>query len=488
MNNTPAPIPWSTAEILEATGGNLAAGPADGMFSGIAIDSRQIAAGQMFVAIVGEVHDGHTFVNSVLEKGIRGVLVEQNKAGDLMTGKHAQGGLTVIAVTDTTRALGDIAAFNRNRIPLKVIALTGSNGKTSTRTMLTRVVEQKYDTLATLGNLNNEIGLPLTLLRLEKAHTLAVLELGMNRPGEIKRLAEICRPDIGMITNVAPAHLEGLGSIDGVLRAKAELLEGLNIGAKIILNADDPRVAGLAENAPAEVLLFGLSDEADVRAERIHEQAQGLSFELKVPGESVDVFLATPGRFMVSNALAAAAAGYLMKIPLTEIKNGLERFQPVSGRMHIRELVNGIFLIDDAYNANPHSVKAALDTLQQVGRQRSRIVVLGDMLELGKASAALHRDVGRHAALTAPERLYLTGDFSNDTAQGAQDGGMNAGQIVIGSVEDITADLINRASNHDTILVKGSRGMRMERIVKELINTFGQNQRPPSEPAVYKGS
>jgi UDP-N-acetylmuramoyl-tripeptide--D-alanyl-D-alanine ligase len=340
--------------------------------------------------------------------------------------------------------------------------------------MLTLVAEQRYDTLATMGNFNNQIGLPLTLLRLEETHTLAVLELGMNQPGEIKRLAEICRPDVGMITNVAPAHLEGLGSIEGVLRAKGELLEELNTNAKAILNADDTRVAGLAENAPAEVLLFGLSDKADVRAAHIQEQGHGLSFSLVVPGETIEVYLATPGRFMVSNALAAAAAGYLMDIPLTEIKIGLERFQPVSGRMHIRKLKNGIHIIDDAYNANPHSVKAALDTLQQVAPQHSRIIVLGDMLELGQTSAALHHDVGRYAALAAPERLYLTGDFSGDMAQGARDGGLNIDQIVIGSVPEITADLITRGRSRDTILVKGSRGMRMERIVKELINTFGK--------------
>jgi UDP-N-acetylmuramyl pentapeptide synthase len=191
---------------------------------------------------------------------------------------------------------------------------------------------------------------------------------------------------------------------------------------------------------------------------------------------------------MVSNALAAAAAGYLMNIPLPAIKAGLERFQPLNGRMHIRELKNGINIIDDAYNANPHSVKAALDTLQQVAPQHSRIIVLGDMLELGKTSAALHHDVGRYAALAAPERLYLAGDFSGDTAQGARDGGLNANQIFIGSVPEITADLITRGRSRDTILVKGSRGMRMERIVKELINTFGQNQRPPVAPVAYKGS
>lgn len=474
MNTTPTPIPWKTDDILEATGGSLLAGAGHRMFQGIGIDSRNIAKEALFVAIVGDTHDGHTFVSSVLNMGVEGVLVQAEKAGDLAPGDLAAKGITVVGVADTTRALGALAAFNRRRTPLKVIALTGSNGKTSTRAMLTRIVENRYATLATQGNFNNEIGLPLTLLRLEKKHTLAVLELGMNRPGEIRRLADICRPDIGMITNVAPAHLEGLGSIEAILRAKGELLEGLNTNGQIILNADDSYVASLAENAPGKVLLFGFSDKAAIRAHHIHEKGLGLSFDLEVPGETAKVTLTTPGRFMVSNALAAAAAGYLMDIPLSEITSGLERFQPVEGRMHIRKLANGIFLIDDAYNANPASVKAALDTLKRVGPQRSRIVVLGDMLELGETSAALHRDIGRHAALTAPRRLYLNGSFAGDIAQGAREGGMDRDQIITGSHEEITADLIDRADPRDCILVKGSRGMRMERIVKELINMFGQ--------------
>ena len=474
MNNTSNLIPWKTADILDATGGDLVTGSGDGMFSGISIDSRSIAPGELFVAIVGEVHDGHTFANSVVKKGVRGVLVEKGQAEGLMLEDPAAQGTVVVTVADTTRALGALAAFNRCRTPLTVIALTGSNGKTSTRTMLTHIVGRKYETLATMGNFNNEIGLPLTLLRLEKTHTLAVLELGMNRPGEIRRLAEICRPDIGIITNVAPAHLEGLGSIEGILRAKGELLEGLNANGRTILNADDPHVASLAENASGEVLLFGLSDQAVVRASHVREQGHQLSFHLEVPGETIEVTLNTPGRFMISNALAAAAAGYLMEVPLPEIKAGLECFQPISGRMRILKLANGMCLIDDTYNANPSSVKAALDTLKQMGKQHSRVVVLGDMLELGNQSAALHCDIGQHAALGNPDRLYLTGDFAHDIAQGAQNTGMDAKRIVVGSVQDICADLIARADSRDTILVKGSRGMRMERVVKELIHTFGQ--------------
>ena len=474
MEAAATPIPWKTTDILEATGGDLVAGPGDGTFDSIAIDSRTIAQGEMFVAIVGDVHDGHTYAHSVVKKGVRGVLVEKGTLEDRILEIPFTREVVVIAVADTTRALGDLASFNRCRTPLTVIALTGSNGKTSTRTMLTHIVTRKYETLSTLGNFNNEIGLPLTLLRLEKRHTLAVLELGMNRPGEIRRLAEICRPDIGMITNVALAHLEGLGSIEGILRAKGELLEGLNANGRTILNADDSHVASLADKAPHEVMLFGLTDKAMVRASHVRELGHHLSFHLEVPGDAIEVTLATPGKFMISNALAAASAGYLMEMPLPDIKAGLECFQPVNGRMRILKLANDICLIDDAYNANPSSVKAALDTLQQMGKQNSRVVVLGDMLELGKQSADLHRDIGQHAALTHPDRLYLTGTFAHDIAQGAQDSGMNAERILVGSVQEICSDLITRADSRDFILVKGSRGMRMERVVKELIHIFGQ--------------
>lgn len=474
MEKASKTIPWKAAEIIEATGGEFLAGSGGRVFAGIAIDSRKIAPEDLFVAIIGDVHDGHTFIDSVLEQGVRGLMVEKEKFRQRLSrgfGRHAP---TIIGVDDTTRALGGLAAFNRDRIPLKVVALTGSNGKTSTRTMLTHIAEQQYKTLAPLGNFNNEIGLPLTLLRLENNHALAVLELGMNRSGEIRRLADICRPDIGIITNVASAHLEGLGSIEGVLQAKAELLEGLNSGGKTILNADDARVAGLAEAAPGEVLLFGISERADVRADRVREQGQRVSFLLEAPGGSVAITLATPGKFMVSNALAAAAAGCLLGIPLSRIKAGLERFQPVEGRLQIRQLANGIHLIDDAYNANPSSMKAALDTLQQMVRPRFRIAVLGDMLELGDDAAALHREVGRHAAQADIERLYLTGDFAGDIAEGARKAGMDAARIVIGSIEDFAVDLIDRAETRHHILVKGSRGMRMERIVKKLAKTFGQ--------------
>jgi len=467
------PIPWTTDDILEATGGRLLSGRPDSGFTGIGIDSRAIKPDELFVAIAGETHDGHSFVDAVLKGGVRGLLVHGKKSGSILSGAVPPG-TAVIGVPDTTRALGDLAAYNRRRADVSVVGLTGSNGKTSTRSMLSRVAANRYDTLSTMGNFNNKIGLPLTLLKLEKRHDWVVLEMGMNRPGEIHRLAEICSPDIGMITNVGPAHLEGLGSLEGVARAKGELLEKLGPGGKTILNADDPNVRSLSDRAPGDILFFGQSRDAAVRAGSIREFENRVSFELEIPGGLEEVILDTPGRFMVSNALAAAAAGYLMGIGIRNIKKGLESFTAVKGRLVVRTLATGIRVIDDTYNANPASMAAALETLHHLKGEGRSVVVVGDMLELGNQAAALHRELGSRIADMSPVRLCATGDMADSTLQGAREGGMADGQIMCGSHEELALDLIDRIEPGDWILVKGSRGMRMERIVKKLIETFGE--------------
>jgi len=470
------PIPWTTGHILEATEGKLLSGRDDRVFTGVAIDSRTLKTDELFVAIAGEIHDGHSFIDTVLKSGVRGLLVDDGKSGQVPS-DNLSAETVVISVPDTTRALGDLAAYNRKRNSVSVVALTGSNGKTSTRTMLSRIAANKYDTLSTMGNFNNQIGLPLTLLRLEEHHTWVVLEMGMNRPGEIRRLAEICSPDIGMITNVGPAHLEGLGSIEGIARAKGELLEKLDPGGRAILNADDTNVLKLAEKAPGEVLLFGESRDAAVRADHIHETKNRISFELEVPGDTMEVTLDTPGRFMVSNALAAAAAGYLMGVGLEDIKKGLESFTPVKGRLAVRTLATDIHVIDDTYNANPASMAAALETLRHLRGDGRSLVVVGDMLELGGQAVSLHRELGKRIAQTTPEKLYVTGDMADITTQGAIEGGMTDNQIICGSHRELSRDLTHRVEPGDWILIKGSRGMRMERIVNELVDAFGENKR-----------
>ena len=335
-------------------------------FTGIGIDSRTIGPDHLFVAIAGESHDGHRFVADVLDRDVKGVVVADDQVANMPMDRMAAGSIACVAVPDTTRAIGAMARFNRNRGSLKVLAITGSNGKTSTRMFMDLVISKKFETLSTRGNLNNHIGLPLTLFRLTPAHQTALLELGMNHAGEITHLGRICQPDVGVITNVGPAHLEGLGSIDNVALAKGELLHTIRPGGTAILNADDPRVAALADTVDRSVIYFGSNDRAQVRADDIRLTEAGMAFTLATLSGRIAVTLATPARVMVSNALAAAAAGEFMGVPLDLIKSGLEAFSPQVGRMGIRMPGRDIRVVDDTYNANPSSMAAAIETLARM--------------------------------------------------------------------------------------------------------------------------
>jgi UDP-N-acetylmuramoyl-tripeptide--D-alanyl-D-alanine ligase len=374
-----------------------------------------------------------------------------------------------VAVSDTTRALGDLAAFHRARADVPLIAITGSNGKTTTRQMTAAVVARKFNTLSTIGNYNNQIGVPLTLLRLAPGHRWAVVELGTNRPGEIARLAQISSPDIGVITNIGPAHLEGLGSLDGVMREKGQLLDHLKAEGKAVLNADDRRVSKIAaetDRRKREVLFFGLSENADIRATAVNEKITGISFTLDLPQESLSVDLKVAGQFMVTNALAAAAVGHLLGVSPAEIKAGLETFEPIWGRMNILQTASGIHVIDDTYNANPDSMKAAISTLKSLRANNRSGFVAGDMLELGAQAESLHRQVGAWAATADINKLWVTGEYADAVAAGAKDAGMKSENIFIGSQEKILDSLKDSLKPGDWVLVKGSRGTRMDNIVK----------------------
>jgi MurE/MurF fusion protein len=464
------PIPWTTAEILEATGGNLLSGDLEHSFSGIFIDSRSISLDKLFVAIKGNIHDGHSFTGDVIKHGVRGLLIDRTKTHTLPGEDSMKNGIVCVTVNDTIKALGDLAAFHRKRSSAAVVAITGSNGKTSTRKMTAAVVSRRFSTLSTCGNLNNHIGLPLTLLNLDGDHKWAVLELGMNHPGEIKRLGEICSPDIGVITNIGPAHLEGLGSLDAVMHAKGELLEGITPDGTAVLNADDPRVLHLAQYTSRKVLFFGRSKDARIRALSVKGTETGLCFDLALPEERIPVNLKTPAVFMISNALAAAAVGYLLGLTAGEIKDGLENFKPVTGRMNILKTGRRITIIDDTYNANPDSMKAAINTLRSLKGNHTGILVAGDMLELGEHAESMHRDIGQIAAGSDIAKLYITGEFARTVALGAMDKDMNPLDIFTGTKEQILEDIKYRLGSGDWVLVKGSRGMAMETIVQELLD------------------
>ena len=467
------PIPWTAAEILKATGGELFCGDPNDTFAEVSIDSRRISVEDLFIAIKGDVHDGHSFIEDVIKKGVGGLLIEKNKTHKLPGRRLLKPGITCVTVNDTCKALGDLAAFNRKRTHVSVIAITGSNGKTSTRNMTTGVVSRRFCSLSTQGNLNNEIGLPLTLLNLNRHHQWAVLELGMNRPGEIERLAQICLPDLGVITNIGPAHLEGLGSLDAVMQAKGELLGQIKPEGTAVLNADDPRLLKLADTISMNVLLFGVSADAAIRAESIKKTTSGLSFVLVLPRERISVDLKTPALFMVSNALAAAAVGHLLGLTAGEIKEGLEVFTPVPGRMNILKTGKGIHIIDDTYNANPGSMEAAIKTLKSLKGKGRGILILGDMLELGEHAGSLHREMGSKAARSGMERIYVTGDHAENVVTGALEEHMDSRGIFKGTRDEILKDIIDRLHTGDWILVKGSRGMAMEKVVEGLLRWAG---------------
>jgi UDP-N-acetylmuramoyl-tripeptide--D-alanyl-D-alanine ligase len=459
-------MPWTVDDILKATGGELLRGSRHRSFASISIDSRSIAARDVFVAIRGEVHDGHSFIAAVLNRGVRGVVIRRPPSRDVQALMALPGDVVWVAVADTTRALGDLGAFQRQRSPADVVAITGSNGKTSTRRMTAAIASRRFTVLEPEKNLNNQIGVPLTLLRLAPRHQWAILELGTNQPGEITRLSAICTPDIGVITNIGPAHLEGLESLQGVLNEKSALLAGLAPGGRAVLNADDPLLRPLADRSDIPVLRFGRTADADVRADQIRETDQGIHFELTLLGQRTPVHLHAFGRFMVHNALAAAAVGYALNLDIADIREGLEAFTPVAGRMNVSALAGGVHLIDDTYNANPASVEGAIAALNQMRGGARSLLVLGDMRELGRQAEALHQQVGRLAARSGAFKLLACGDFAAEVAVGARQGGMSAAAIVTGSRSEVQTALLLELRQGDWVLVKGSRAMGMEAIVR----------------------
>ncbi len=463
---------WKTGDLLAATSGEQVCGTGEPVFSGIGIDSRTIEADGVFVAIQGENHDGHDFAPQVVDQGIRGLVLSRHKLESLPLNRWRQKGVTCVAVADTTQALGDLGRYHRRRSPASVVAITGSNGKTTTKEMAAAVLGTSFSTLATPGNLNNAIGLPLTLFGLSSAHQWAVVELGMNHPGEMTRLARICEPDVAVITNIGPAHLEGLGSLDGVMHGKGELLAELAEGGTAVLNADDPRTRQLARiHGPRlRVLSFGMSPEADVRGGHIRShQDGGLRFDLILAQSAlVPVRLQVPGRFMVANALAAAGVGHVAGLDGERIARGLASFQAVKGRMRVRTAPSGLRIIDDSYNANPGSAAAALQTLQELRGADRGFAVFGDMYELGAAAESLHREIGALAARFGVSGLYLTGKMADAVADGAIAGGFDPDRIFQGSKAQLLDRLKAVLAPTDWVLVKGSRAMAMEAIADAL--------------------
>jgi UDP-N-acetylmuramoyl-tripeptide--D-alanyl-D-alanine ligase len=452
---------FTFSDIVTATGGRII-GPATGKVSGVSTDSRSIAAGELFVPLRGENFDGHAFIPDMAGKSVTVFLAHESWLKENSVPETS----TCIAVKNTLRALGDLAACWRQRHDVPVIGVTGSNGKTTVKEMLATILELSGNGLKTSGNLNNLIGLPQMLFQLRSEHRWAVLEMGMSEAGEIDRLAEIAAPQTGIVLNALPAHLQSMGTVEAVAAAKGELLHRISDGGLAVVNADDPRVASLSQNASARRISFGI-DRGEVRAKEIESLGlEGQRLLISTPKGEISVLLKAYGRHNIYNALAATAA-LLEKMELSEIAAGLEMFTPYKGRFQVEQL-NGITIINDSYNANPASTKAALETLSQLAGSGQRIAVLGDMLELGEHEAEAHIGVGAVAGRNC-DRLYLLGKLMiTHCAKGAMLTDMTADSIFCcASHAEIAEQLRLSAGKGDMILFKGSRGMAMEKVIAE---------------------
>lgn len=454
----PATLGEAAAAMSALLRGDAAAG-----FARVSTDSRRIAAGDLFFCLRGPYFDAHHFIPAVAAAGAVAVVCEKGK------GDAAPAGLAVLEVADTQHALGDLAAWTRRGFSGPVVGVTGSNGKTTTKEMLRAILiagHGEAHVLATQGNLNNLIGVPLTIFGLTPAHTAAVIEMGMNAPGEIARLAQICAPSVGLITCINEAHLEGLGSLDGIARAKGELFEELPLSSVAIVNVDDEKVVGQAPRFSGRCATFG--DGGDVRAVNVRcDRLDGSSFDLLAGEELAHVELALGGRHSVQNATGAAAAALATGVSLATVARGLTAMKPPPMRMSVENLPSGVTLINDAYNANPGSLAAALTTLGCI--EARRIVVLGDMLELGPMSSELHRRAGAQTAAIDPALVCAYGKFAADLVAGATGAGLNSGKIRVCALHEEAADAVAsvwRAG--DVILVKGSRGSAMEKVADAL--------------------
>jgi UDP-N-acetylmuramoyl-tripeptide--D-alanyl-D-alanine ligase len=466
----PLPAPAMTADDLaRLTGGRLLA-RSDRPIRGAAVDSRLVAPGELFVALPGEQTDGHAFVADAIARGAAAVIVTR-PAPD----PAALGDVTVVRVADALAALGAVAAGWRRRFRPLVVGVTGSIAKTSTKEAVAAVLASRFRTLRNEGNQNNEVGLPLTLLRLGPEHEAAVLEMGMYVGGEIAELARIAQPRIGIVTAVQPVHLSRIGSLAAIEAAKGELLEALPPDGTAILNADDPIVRRMGARSAARTVSYGFADDADVGAEAVESAGlDGMRFTLRVDGGRRPMAIPTLGRLSVHNALAAVAVGRAAGLTLDEIAAGLAAGWSAPHRVQVVRL-GAVTLIDDSYNASPRSVVAALDLL--TGLPGRRGAVLGEMLELGEASDEGHWLVGEAAARTV-DWLMVVGAGARAIADGAATAGLEEADITrVPDVEAALAAIPPRLRDGDVVLVKASRGIALERVVDGLRRELGQRAR-----------
>ncbi len=467
----------SAKEVEQAVSGVIRKGNEELVFKDVCIDSRRIKKGDLFWAIKGHRFDGHDFVLSALNKGAFGAIVEDRYVDEIL--KKTEGrDKVVISVKDSLKALGDLARYWRDKHKVKVIVVTGSSGKTTTKEMLFSILSQRYNVLKNPGNYNNLIGLPISLLKLDKLHSIAVLEMGMNRAGEIARLTQIANPDIGIITNIGPVHLEGVKDIKGVAQAKAELAKMLPERGVLFVNGDNALLMKEVLRFSKKTIRFGKDKKNDIILENAHvNENLGVDFSMVWGDKRLALKLNIAGLHNTMNALIASAVSLYMGMSEEEIKKGLLDYKGVKGRFQVISLVDESILIDDTYNANPVSLKAALKSISYIREGRKLFVGLGDMLELGDYSEQAHREAGKMVAELKPDFFIVTGNFSEQMIKGAQDAGMPKEKLVISSSpEQMCYEIEKRLSQDKRILVflKASRAVSLDKVSEYLLNKFGR--------------
>lgn len=448
---------FTAAEVCQATNARELTPAADVFFTGVSTDTRTVKPGDLFIALTGERFDGHDFIEQAVQNGAAGVIVSRS---DRQIPLHC----AAFFVADTRTALQGLARYHRQRFNIPIIAITGSNGKTSTKDMIAAVLSSNLAVLKTEANYNNEIGLPLTLLKLTPEHQAAVVEMGMRGPGQIRELASIALPNIGVITNVGETHIELLGSIDNIAAAKGELVESIGADGLVVLNADDHYVREMSRHANSRMVFYGINSlDVDYSASNIIADSEGIEFCCHKSQQAQQLWVPLPGRHNVYNALAAAAVGAELGLSFAQIAQGLHDLVPSAMRLAISR--KGDFtIINDAYNASPLSMRAAIDTLAEVASGR-KIAVLGDMLELGHIAQLAHQAVGGQLAERKIDVVITVGALARHIASAAAAGGL-ATVTACDDQQQAQAALAQIIQPGDTILIKGSRGMQMEKVLE----------------------
>ncbi len=453
----------SILQIADLAAAKISAGPGHVFVDKVSTDSRTLKPGELFVALRGENFDGHKFVESAVQTGAAGAIVDPAWKGNVPEN------FAILRADDTLRAYQTLAANYRKSLPFRVIAITGSNGKTSVKDFTASVLARKFRVTKTEGNFNNHVGLPRTILEATSADQVAVWEIGMNHPGEIAALAKIASPDVGIITNVGVAHIEFMGSRDAIAKEKGALAQAIASDGTVILNADDSFSQKIAERTKAKLLFAGTTS-GTLRAAEIRQSADGSEFTILEGAHRCRAQVPVPGLHMVQNAMLAVAAGRLFGLSIEECAAGLASAPLAKARLQIKQ-IHGVQFIDDSYNANPDSMKAALRTLVELDADGKRIAVLGEMLELGKESERGHREVGECAAELGVDQLIAIGETGAIIARAAEKGGV-AKSVAVKSTNEAAEMLADIATPGDLVLVKGSRSAHTERVLEE----FGRRQ------------